>query len=166
MPFAPKRSERCEAEQLRIALVFVFEFVFQVRPALVLLASWGASVGSEALRVNSPPRLTRVLEASHSRLIDRGEAHHVGPSRCIRVPKFESAAQRARFQTATRRAQQRLATSKSDNKRFFIRRSSALTFDMSGGPKGAKRPLERPLDGRVRPAARAGLEMRRRHWLP
>ena len=26
-----------------------------------------------------------------------------------------------------------------------------LTFDMSGGPKGAKRPLERPLDGRVRP---------------
>ena len=26
----------------------------------------------------------------------------------------------------------------------------ALTFDMSGGPKGAKRPLERPLDGRVR----------------
>jgi len=25
-----------------------------------------------------------------------------------------------------------------------------LTFDMSGGPKGAKRPLERPLDGRVR----------------
>ena len=26
----------------------------------------------------------------------------------------------------------------------------ALTFDMSGGPKGAKRPLERPLDGGVR----------------
>src|SRR5450755_3615610 len=26
-----------------------------------------------------------------------------------------------------------------------------LTFDMSGGPKGAKRPLERPLDGGVRP---------------
>jgi hypothetical protein len=26
-----------------------------------------------------------------------------------------------------------------------------LTFDMRGGPKGAKRPLERPLDGRVRP---------------
>src|SRR5664280_321596 len=25
-----------------------------------------------------------------------------------------------------------------------------LTFDMSGGPKGAKRPLERPLDGGVR----------------
>ena len=25
-----------------------------------------------------------------------------------------------------------------------------LTFDMSGGPKGAKRPLERPLDGMVR----------------
>src|SRR5690349_10661515 len=25
-----------------------------------------------------------------------------------------------------------------------------LTFDMRGGPKGAKRPLERPLDGRVR----------------
>ncbi len=25
-----------------------------------------------------------------------------------------------------------------------------LTFDMSGRPKGAKRPLERPLDGRVR----------------
>ena len=24
-----------------------------------------------------------------------------------------------------------------------------LTFDMSGGPKGAKRPLERPLDGGV-----------------
>ena len=26
----------------------------------------------------------------------------------------------------------------------------ALTFDMSGGPKGAKRPLERPLDEGVR----------------
>src|SRR5678809_847765 len=26
-----------------------------------------------------------------------------------------------------------------------------LTFDMSGGPKGAKRPLVRPLDGGVRP---------------
>ena len=26
-----------------------------------------------------------------------------------------------------------------------------LTFDMSGGPKGAKRPLGRPLDGGVRP---------------
>jgi len=25
-----------------------------------------------------------------------------------------------------------------------------LTFDMSGGPKGAKQPLERPLDGGVR----------------
>ena len=25
-----------------------------------------------------------------------------------------------------------------------------LTFDMSGGPKGAQRPLERPLDGGVR----------------
>jgi hypothetical protein len=30
----------------------------------------------------------------------------------------------------------------------------ALTFDMSGGPTGAKRPLERPLDGRVRPVRR------------
>src|SRR5712691_11124712 len=29
-----------------------------------------------------------------------------------------------------------------------------LTFDMRGGPKGAKRPLERPLDGRVRPRGR------------
>jgi hypothetical protein len=29
-----------------------------------------------------------------------------------------------------------------------------LTFDMSGGPKGAKRPLERPLDGGVRFRAR------------
>jgi hypothetical protein len=29
-------------------------------------------------------------------------------------------------------------------------RSWGLTFDMSGGPKGAKRPLERPLDGGVR----------------
>src|SRR5580765_255482 len=28
--------------------------------------------------------------------------------------------------------------------------TSAPTFDMSGGPKDAKRPLERPLDGRVR----------------
>ena len=31
------------------------------------------------------------------------------------------------------------------------RTSCCLTFDMSGGPKGAKRPLERPLDGGVRP---------------
>jgi len=28
-----------------------------------------------------------------------------------------------------------------------------LTFDMSGGAKGAKRPLGRPLDGRVSPPA-------------
>ena len=32
-----------------------------------------------------------------------------------------------------------------------------LTFDMSGGPKGAKRPLERPLDGGVRPQRATGL---------
>jgi len=30
------------------------------------------------------------------------------------------------------------------------RENRDLTFDMSGGAKGAKRPLERPLDGRVR----------------
>jgi hypothetical protein len=30
------------------------------------------------------------------------------------------------------------------------RSKRGLTFDMSGGPKGAKRPLERPLDGGVR----------------
>ena len=29
--------------------------------------------------------------------------------------------------------------------------SWGLTFDMSGGPRGAKRPLGRPLDGGVRP---------------
>jgi hypothetical protein len=29
--------------------------------------------------------------------------------------------------------------------------SEGLTFDMSGGAKGAKRPLRRPLDGGVRP---------------
>ena len=34
---------------------------------------------------------------------------------------------------------------------------SNLTFDMSGGPKGAKRPLERPLDGRVRALAAEAL---------
>ena len=33
------------------------------------------------------------------------------------------------------------------NRMFFC----CLTFDMSGGPKGAKRPSERPLDGGVRP---------------
>ena len=32
-----------------------------------------------------------------------------------------------------------------------------LTFDMSGGPKGAKRPLGRPLDGGVRPQRPAPL---------
>ena len=31
-----------------------------------------------------------------------------------------------------------------------VRSSWDLTFDMSGGPKGAKRPLARPLDGEVR----------------
>ena len=31
----------------------------------------------------------------------------------------------------------------------FVVTHTGLTFDMSGGPKGAKRPLERPLDGRV-----------------
>src|SRR3977135_1531932 len=33
----------------------------------------------------------------------------------------------------------------------FFSRMRGLTFDMSGGGKGAKRPLERPLDGSVRP---------------
>ena len=33
---------------------------------------------------------------------------------------------------------------------------SCLTFDMSGGPKGAKRPLARPLDGGVRRRAHCG----------
>ena len=32
----------------------------------------------------------------------------------------------------------------------FFANTWDLTFDMSGGPKGAKRPLERPLDGGVR----------------
>jgi hypothetical protein len=32
-----------------------------------------------------------------------------------------------------------------------------LTFDMSGGPKGAERPLERPLDGGVRPQPTAAM---------
>ena len=39
------------------------------------------------------------------------------------------------------------------HRRSFEREVAALrclTFDMSGGPKGAKRPLERPLDGGVR----------------
>ena len=31
-----------------------------------------------------------------------------------------------------------------------VTQKEALTFDMSGGPKGAKRPLARPLDGGVR----------------
>ena len=35
-----------------------------------------------------------------------------------------------------------------------------LTFDMSGGPKGAKRPLERPLDGGVRPRRSAHMQQR------
>ena len=34
-------------------------------------------------------------------------------------------------------------------------RSRDLTFDMSGGAKGAKRPLGRPLDGGVRPLCHA-----------
>jgi hypothetical protein len=34
--------------------------------------------------------------------------------------------------------------------------SRCLTFDMSGGPKGAMRPLERPLDGRVRRRVKFG----------
>jgi len=40
-----------------------------------------------------------------------------------------------------------------DNHPQIARQSPAirrLTFDMSGGPKGAKQPLERPLDGGVR----------------
>ena len=32
---------------------------------------------------------------------------------------------------------------------FAVHVRRGLTFDMSGGPKGAKRPLERPLDGGV-----------------
>ena len=46
-----------------------------------------------------------------------------------------------------------------------IAQKRALTFDMSGGPKGAKRPLERPLDGGVRclrSACGKGDDMRRK----
>ena len=38
-----------------------------------------------------------------------------------------------------------------------------LTFDMSGWPKGAKRPLARPLDGRVRPHSQGFASASRRH---
>gem|GEM_PF-6928792 len=42
----------------------------------------------------------------------------------------------------------------------LLHNSWGLTFDMSGGPKGAKRPLERPLDGGVR---RRPAEEKRQH---
>ena len=44
-------------------------------------------------------------------------------------------------------------------------KNRALTFDMSGGPKGAKRPLERPLDGGVRPRC-SGTESGKVHGPP
>ena len=34
--------------------------------------------------------------------------------------------------------------------KYAARSTWGLTFDMSGGPRGAKRPLARPLDGVVR----------------
>ncbi len=45
-----------------------------------------------------------------------------------------------------------------------VRGLCCLTFDMSGGPKGAKRPLERPLDGRVRRHARGPSELAEVAW--
>ena len=42
-----------------------------------------------------------------------------------------------------------LATSDRSNPRMNVRALWGLTFDMSGGTKGAKRPLGRPLDGGV-----------------
>src|SRR5205085_8437013 len=44
-------------------------------------------------------------------------------------------------------------TTQSSSQFFVMRRRGTwdLTFDMSGGAKGAKRPLGRPLDGGVRP---------------
>ena len=41
-----------------------------------------------------------------------------------------------------------------------------LTFDMSGGAKGAKRPLRRPLDGGVRPQSACELTQRNKSFLP
>ena len=41
-------------------------------------------------------------------------------------------------------------TQRGSGRELQCRQSWGLTFDMSGGPKGAKRPLGRPLDGGVR----------------
>jgi hypothetical protein len=46
--------------------------------------------------------------------------------------------------------------------RVFSRR---LTFDMSGGPEGAKRPLERPLDGRVSRRLHSRTPLRNRSYV-
>ena len=63
--------------------------------------------------------------------------HHVA-----RVhPKPEQQASAWRAARSTKRPGRRLNS---------IAQKRALTFDMSGGPKGAKRPLGRPLDGGVR----------------
>jgi len=43
-----------------------------------------------------------------------------------------------------------LATSDRSNPRMNVRALWGLTFDMSGGTKGAKRALGRPFDGEVR----------------
>ena len=45
------------------------------------------------------------------------------------------------------------ATKKTAEKKMYVRMRGdfrRLTFDMSGGAKGAKRPVGRPLDGGVR----------------
>jgi hypothetical protein len=68
---------------------------------------------------------------------------------------------------ALRWARLRAARTRLTEKAWILDSDSTrrLTFDMSGGEEGAKRPLRRPLDGRVRRHVANDRRMKGYDWL-
>ena len=94
-------------------------------------------------KVSSPPQ-----DGRPRRLTDRQPhlARRKGPAliSTAATTRRDRSDNRARFDLACENRQ------KPAHHRFGILASRNLTFDMSGGARGAKRPLARPLDGGVR----------------
>src|SRR5664280_388161 len=93
--------------------------------------------------------VSRDRTTSARRIETKGRAKELGmPLRL--PPHLPAALHRERRTSETAGWPRNQRSSKPTQSRFGAMVSCCLTFDMSGGPKGAKRPLERPLDGGVR----------------
>src|SRR5665213_2256383 len=78
------------------------------------------------------------------------EADWMGPASCVHQRPEATLSAACDADAASTNAGNRSATM---GTRMAMLALCCLTFDMSGGPKGAKRPLVRPLDGGVGPHA-------------